>query len=279
MTGSKHLLEANGHRILVDCGLFQGIKELRLRNWQPLPVRANALDAVVLTHAHLDHCGYLPRLVGQGYRGRVFCTPATAALARIVLEDAAHLQEEDAERANRKGYSRHRPAMPLFTVDDANRAMALLQPVGYDRPVPVAPGLTTEFLNAGHLLGAAYARVTTAGGKTLLFGGDLGRYGRPILPDPTSVPKSDALLVESTYGDRRHEADDQGTRLGGIIRDTSARGGKLVIPAFALGRVRGADPTGFTFSRPRSRSRRCPCTSTAQWPRRCSRNTVAGSLN
>jgi metallo-beta-lactamase family protein len=237
VTGSKHLLEANGHRILVDCGLFQGLKELRLRNWQPLPVRANALDAVVLTHAHLDHCGYLPRLVGQGYRGRVFCTPATAALARIVLEDAAHLQEEDAERANRKGYSRHRPAMPLFTVQDANRAMALLQPVGYDRPVPVAPGLTTEFLNAGHLLGAAYARVTTTGGKTLLFGGDLGRYGRPVLPDPTTVPKADVLLVESTYGDRRHEADDQGARLGGLIRDTSDRGGKLIIPAFALGRV------------------------------------------
>jgi metallo-beta-lactamase family protein len=237
VTGSKHLLEANGHRILVDCGLFQGLKELRARNWQPLPVRAGALDAVVLTHAHLDHCGYLPRLVGQGFRGRVFCTPATAALARIVLEDAAHLQEEDAERANRKGYSRHRPAMPLFTVDDATRAIALLQPVGYDRPIPVAPGLTTEFLNAGHLLGAAYARVTTAGGKTMLFGGDLGRYGRPILPDPTPVPKADVLLVESTYGDRRHEADDQGARLGGVIRDTASRGGKLIIPAFALGRV------------------------------------------
>jgi len=236
VTGSKHLLDANGHRILVDCGLFQGLKELRARNWQPLPFRATALDVVVLTHAHLDHCGYLPRLVGQGYRGRVFCTPATAALARIVLADAAHLQEEDAERANRKGYSRHRPAMPLFTVEDANRAMALLQPVGYDRPIPVAPGVATEFLNAGHLLGSAYARVTTAG-KTILFGGDLGRYGRPVLPDPTPVPKADVLLVESTYGDRRHEADDKGARLGGIIRDTVDRGGKLIIPAFALGRV------------------------------------------
>lgn len=236
VTGSKHLLDANGHRVLFDCGLFQGLKELRARNWQPLPFRGTALDAVVLTHAHLDHCGYLPRLVGQGYRGRVFCTPATAALARIVLADAAHLQEEDAERANRKGYTRHRPAMPLFTVEDANRAMTLLQPVGYDRPIPVAPGVTAEFLNAGHLLGSAYARVTTAG-KTILFGGDLGRYGRPVLPDPTLVPKADVLLVESTYGDRRHEADDQGARLGGIIRDTADRGGKLIIPAFALGRV------------------------------------------
>jgi metallo-beta-lactamase family protein len=237
VTGSKHLLEANGHRILVDCGLFQGLKDLRARNWQPLPIRASALDAVVLTHAHLDHCGYLPRLVGQGYRGRVFCTPATADLARIVLEDAARLQEEDAERANRKGYSRHQPAMPLFTVDDASRALSLLQPVGYNRPVPVAPGLTAEFVNAGHLLGSAYARVTTDAGKNILFGGDLGRYGRPVLPDPTRVPKADVLLVESTYGDRRHEADDRGERIAAIIRDTSNRGGKLVIPAFALGRT------------------------------------------
>jgi metallo-beta-lactamase family protein len=237
VTGSKHLLEFDGHRILVDCGLFQGLKELRERNWQPLPLKATDLSAVILTHAHLDHCGYLPRLVGQGYRGRVFCTPATADLAKIVLADAAHLQEEDAERANRKGYSRHRPAMPLFTVDDANRAMALLQPVGYDRPVPVADGLTVEFINAGHLLGSAYARVTTSSGKTILFGGDLGRYSRPVLPDPTPIPKADVLLVESTYGDRRHEADDQGDRIARIIRETAAKGGKLIIPAFALGRV------------------------------------------
>jgi metallo-beta-lactamase family protein len=237
VTGSKHLLEAKNHRILVDCGLFQGLKDLRERNWAPLPMRATALDSVVLTHAHLDHTGYLPRLVGQGFRGRVFCTPATADLAKIVLEDAARLQEEDAERANRKGYSRHRPAMPLFTVDDASRAISLLQPVGYDRPMPVAPGFTVEFVNAGHLLGSAYARVTTDSGQTILFGGDLGRYGRPVLPDPTRVAKADVALVESTYGDRTHEADDNGERLAGIIRATSNRGGKLIIPAFALGRV------------------------------------------
>ena len=157
VTGSKHLLDAAGHRILVDCGLFQGLKELRQRNWQALPVPATSIETVVLTHAHLDHCGALPRLVSQGFRGRIFCTAATADLARIVLADAAKLQEEDAERANRKGYTRHQPALPLFTSQEAARAMTMLQPVGYNRPMPVVPGLTVEFVNAGHLLGAAGA--------------------------------------------------------------------------------------------------------------------------
>jgi metallo-beta-lactamase family protein len=238
VTGSKHLLEASGERVLVDCGLFQGLKELRLRNWAPLPVPAEALTSVVITHAHLDHCGYLPRLVNQGFRGRVFCTPATAQLMRIVLEDAGRLQEEDAERANRKGYTRHHPAVPLFTSADVARALVLLQPVGYQRPVPVAPGVTAEFLNAGHLLGSSFARlVVEPAGRTVLFGGDLGRFGRPVLPDPDPVEVADVLLVESTYGDRRHEQDDNGERLARIIRETAERGGKLLIPSFALGRV------------------------------------------
>lgn len=238
VTGSKHLLEVDGHRVLVDCGLFQGLKSLRLRNWQPLPLRADEIDVVVLTHAHLDHCGYLPRLVSQGFRGRIFCTAATAELTRIVLADSAKLQEEDAERANRKGYTKHRPALPLYTVEDANRAMRLLQPVGYNRPLPVARGVEAEFINAGHLLGSAYARVHLAGtGRTILFGGDLGRYSRPVLPDPTPVEEADVVLVESTYGDRLHEPDDDGERLAGIIRSTMDRGGKVIIPAFALGRV------------------------------------------
>ena len=238
VTGSKHLLEVDGHRLLVDCGMFQGVRELRERNWQPLPVPAHTIEAVVLTHAHLDHCGLLPRLVAQGFKGRIFCTPATVELAKVVLADAAKLQEEDAERANRKGYTKHQPALPLFTTEDADRAASRLQPVGYERAVPVIPGVTVEFLNAGHLLGSAYARLSIAStGKTLLFGGDLGRFGRPVLPDPTLVSQADLVVVESTYGNRQHPSDDNGTELASIVTDTAAKGGKVIIPSFALGRV------------------------------------------
>jgi len=236
VTGSKHLIDTGTYRVLVDCGLFQGLKELRLRNWQPLPVTATSIDAIILTHAHLDHCGYLPRLVAQGFKGRVFCTAGTRDLCTLVLPDSAHIQEEDARDANRYSYSKHQPALPLYTTADADRALTLLQPVGYDRPVPVVPGLEVDFINAGHLLGSAFARVRLAG-KTLLFGGDLGRYGRPVLPDPSQVDYADVLLLESTYGDRVHPADDDGERLAGIVNAVAARGGKLIIPAFAIGRV------------------------------------------
>ena len=236
VTGSKYLLDTGTTKVLIDGGLFQGLKELRERNWQDLPFRASDLHAVVLTHAHLDHCGYLPRLVKQGFTGRIFCTGGTSDLCRIVLPDSGRIQEEDAANANRHGFSKHQPALPLYTEADAFRALSLLQPVGYERPMPVAPGIEAEFINAGHLLGSAYARIRT-GGKTILFGGDLGRYDRPVLPDPTPIAEADYLLVESTYGNRVHERDDDGAQLAEVVTATANRGGKLIIPAFAIGRV------------------------------------------
>lgn len=236
VTGSRHLLDVDGARVLVDCGLFQGLKALRERNRLPFPVEPSSISAVVLTHAHLDHSGYLPRLVADGFGGRIFCTSATAELCRIVLLDAAKLQEEDAENANRRGFSRHTPALPLFTIQDAARALDRLQPAGYERPLPVAPGVEAEFINAGHLLGSAFASLR-AGALHVLFGGDLGRYDRPVLPDPSPVSEADVLLVESTYGNRDHPADDDGSALAAIIQETVQRSGRVIVPAFALGRV------------------------------------------
>ena len=237
VTGSKYLLEHDGRRVLFDCGLFQGLKELRLRNWEPFPVPPHTIDAVVLTHAHLDHVGYLPRLCAQGFHGKVFCTAGTADLCGLVLPDSGRIQEEDARFANKHRFAKHENALPLYDEAAARQALKQLQPGGYDRPVEVAPGITVVFSPAGHLLGSAYVLTRLAGGKTILFGGDLGRYGRPVLRDPADAVAADLVLVESTYGDRVHERDDRGEALAEIIRDTVRRGGKLIIPAFAIGRV------------------------------------------
>jgi metallo-beta-lactamase family protein len=239
VTGSKYLLEVDGQRILIDCGLFQGLKELRQRNWSPLPVAPETIDAVVLTHAHIDHSGWLPRLVAQGFKGPVHCTGGTADLCKLVLPDAAHLQEEDAKFANARGFSKHHPALPLYTEADAAEALSRLRPAPYGKKIAVIAGIEVEFINAGHLLGSSYVLVTRqdrSGGR-ILFGGDLGRYSRPILPDPSPGVEADVLLVESTYGDRAHPQEDGGAALARIITETVARRGKVIVPAFAIGRV------------------------------------------
>jgi metallo-beta-lactamase family protein len=238
VTGSKHLVRAGDSSILLDCGLFQGLKSLRLRNWEPPPFDPRELDAVVISHAHLDHIGYLPILVRRGYRGQVYCTAATASLAAIVLRDAARLQEEDAERANRRGYTRHHPAVPLFTTEEAERALARLEPRPHGASFPVAAGSRVTFRRAGHILGAATVQldIERPDPVRICFSGDLGRPGRPILRDPEPVPEADVLLLESTYGDRVH-APDPAEQLVRVIEETAHRGGALIVPAFAIDRA------------------------------------------
>ena len=237
VTGSKFLVETPTARVLIDCGLFQGAKSLRLRNWEPLPIDPSALDAVVLTHAHLDHCGYLPRLVRDGYGGLVLASPGTTALAEIVLLDSGHLQEEDADYANRKGYSKHHPALPLYTEADAVNAASRLHTVAFHDAVAAAPGVEIELRPAGHILGAASIVVRVADGPTLVVSGDLGRADHPLLLPPAPPPATDALVVESTYGDVEHPDTDLTDRLADAITRTARRGGTVVIPAFAVDRT------------------------------------------
>ena len=236
VTGSKYLLETDHHRILVDCGLFQGFKQLRLRNWAPLPTDVRTLDAVVLTHAHIDHSGYIPLLVKHGFRGRVYCTPATLDLCGILLPDAGHLEERAAEDANRHRYSKHHPALPLFTENDARDALARLTPVEFHRAHDFGRGLSFSFRYAGHILGAAMAQFRF-NGKTILFSGDLGRPNDPIMRDPETIAQADYVVVESTYGNRKHPATSAQDELAAIITSTAKRGGSVVVPAFAVGRA------------------------------------------
>ncbi|HEY6134361.1 MAG TPA: MBL fold metallo-hydrolase [Rubrivivax sp.] len=235
VTGSRHLVDAGGARVLLDCGLFQGYKTLRERNWAALTVPAPSIDAVALSHAHLDHSGWLPALVKQGFKGPVYASPATCDLAEVLLLDSAHLQEEDARRANRGGWSRHQPALPLYTVADAKRALSRFVPVPAGRAVTVGSA-RIDFTPAGHLLGAVSVSLL-AQGRTIVFSGDLGRDDDLLMPPPQAVEHADVLLIESTYGNRRHPDQDVQARLGEIIRETTRRGGSVLLPSFAIGRA------------------------------------------
>ncbi|QGZ37747.1 metallo-beta-lactamase family protein [Pseudoduganella flava] len=236
VTGSKHLLTYGDTNLLVDCGLFQGLKNLRELNWQRLSTDPRTIDGVVLTHAHLDHSGYLPRLALDGFAGSIVATRATRDVAELLLLDSAWLQEKDAEFANRKGYSKHHPALPLYTVEDAERVMKQFQPVALHQPIALPGGAQLRFRRAGHILGAATAQIDV-GGQRIVFSGDLGRYDDPVLHDPESVPAADYVVIESTYGNRRHDRSDPVAALGEIITRTVRRGGTVVVPAFAVGRA------------------------------------------
>jgi metallo-beta-lactamase family protein len=241
VTGSKYLVEAAGKRLLVDCGLFQGTSELKDRNWKPLPVDPKTIDYLVLTHAHLDHTGWLPVLVKAGYRGPIFANPATIELTTILLKDSAHLQEEDTLHAQKGNYSRHANPEPLYTTEDVDPVLKLMKAMPRLGGFDVTPEFHIDSYDAGHILGSSSLVLTiTEGGKknVVIFSGDIGRYDQPILNDPTTpAAKADALICESTYGDREHETGDPAEMLAGIVNRVVKRGGSIVIPAFAIGRT------------------------------------------
>jgi metallo-beta-lactamase family protein len=240
VTGSKYLVEAEGKRLLVDCGLFEGKKELRLRNWARLPMDPAGVDWAVLTHAHIDHTGYLPRLVREGFRGPIYANPATTELCQILLPDSAHLQEEDAAYAARKGFSKHRPPLPLYTVAEAQQALERFREIPRSESFTISPQFSVRPYDAGHILGSAILELTiTEAGRSfvVVFSGDVGRYGQPILNDPRAVARADYLLCESTYGNRDHPADSILDQLAEVINRVAGRGGCAVIPAFAVGRT------------------------------------------
>jgi len=236
VTGSKYLVQHDGHSLLVDCGLFQGYKQLRLRNWQPLPVVPGQINAVILTHAHLDHSGYLPLLAREGFRGRVYATPATRDLCGILLPDSGHIQEEDAAFANRHGFSRHTPALPLYTLQDAQNCLRQIRTEPMNHLFEPIRGWQARFTSAGHILGAASV-LLEVGGRRILFSGDLGRPDDVIMNPPDAPPPADTVLVESTYGDRQHPDEDIAAELGPALQRLAARGGVAVVPVFAVGRA------------------------------------------
>jgi metallo-beta-lactamase family protein len=240
VTGSKYLVEAGGKRLLVDCGLFEGLKELRQRNWDKLPVDPATIDWVLLTHAHIDHTGYLPRLVRDGFRGPIYANPATHELCELLLPDSAHLQEEDAQFAAKKGYSSHKPPLPLYTIAESQTALARFQEVPRAQPFTISPAFSVQPHDAGHILGSTWLELTiTENGKSfvVVFSGDVGRYDQPILKNPEAPTRADYLLCESTYGDRDHPGGSVEDALADAITRVAKRGGAVVIPAFAVGRT------------------------------------------
>ena len=236
VTGSRYLVETGGARVLVDCGLFQGYKKLRERNWAAPPFDPASLDAVVLTHAHIDHTGYVPRLCKLGFRGPILCTRGTRDLLQILLPDSGFLQEEDARRANKYGYTRHRPAEPLYTRADAEASLAQLRPVPFSERFDVARGVTGTFRRAGHILGSA-SLALEAGAVTSTFSGDVGRPADPIMRPPEPLGPTDYLVIESTYGDRRHPPEEVAQSLERVVHETVKKGGMILVPAFAVGRA------------------------------------------
>ena len=236
VTGSKHLLTLNGHKVLVDCGLFQGNKELRARNWAPFP-NPEQLEAIVITHAHLDHIGYLPRLVREGYHGPIYATKATIELSRISLPDSGRLQEEDAHFANRHQLTDHRPALPLYTEDDAYQCLKLFKPVHYYQFHELPGKATFQFLPAGHILGSGFAEIYFENGEQILMSGDLGRYNTPIIKDPTPIDFAEYLVIESTYGNRLHAHEDTEGRIAEIFNQAFQQGSVVLVPTFAIGRT------------------------------------------
>ncbi len=241
VTGSKYLIEIHQNRVLVDCGLFQGPRELRERNWAEAPFPAASVDAVLLTHAHIDHTGYLPRFVNQGFRGPVYCSRGTAELLRILLPDSARLQEEEADYRNRHNITRHNPALPLYTEEDANAALGLLQVVPNDgQLIKILKGISAEFRIAGHILGSSQVLAHIEDdhqSQRVLFSGDLGKYDQPIIRDPVAPPACDYLVVESTYGDRIHDPEEPKVALERIIKNAALNDSEILIPAFAVGRA------------------------------------------